>query len=189
VPRLRIALRDAAEAEVQVKTIDPPKDRLLPGEVAHFTSRFEHPSDAATGVVVTFSGILPLSGALPLGSGPQRAATSPSVQETKSPSTELALVKWSAARQKCQFSECYRIAYTLRNNYDKSIKLIDASIDFADLLGAHIFGIKLLEDVRIEPHSDASYSGNWDINQFRSGEYVASRSAARLQSIWRRLPQ
>jgi hypothetical protein len=113
-------------------------------------------------------------------------AAPPSVQETQRPSSELALVKWSAARQKCQFSECYRIAYTLRDNYDKSIKLIDASIDFADLLGAHIFGIKLLEDVRIEPHSDSSYSGNWEINQFRAresrlGEIPPSDVQARLR--------
>jgi hypothetical protein len=54
VPQLRIALRDAAEAEIQVKTINPRTDWLLPGESAHFTSRFERASDAATGVVVAF---------------------------------------------------------------------------------------------------------------------------------------
>ena len=79
MPRLRAALRGAAEAEIEVRTIDAPKDRLLPGEVAHF----EHPSDEATGVVVTFSGNLPLSGTLPLGSGPQRSAASPSVQDPR----------------------------------------------------------------------------------------------------------
>jgi hypothetical protein len=55
VPRLRVALRDNTEKEVQFKIIDPPKARLAPGEVAHFKTAFEHPEDAATGVVVTFA--------------------------------------------------------------------------------------------------------------------------------------
>jgi predicted Zn finger-like uncharacterized protein len=55
VPRLRVALRDVTEKEVQFKIIDPPKPRLAPGAVAHFTTPFEHPDSAATGVVVTFA--------------------------------------------------------------------------------------------------------------------------------------
>jgi hypothetical protein len=54
VPPLRVALHDAAEKEVQFKIIDPPKPRLSPGGVAHFTTPFAHPDEAATGVVVTF---------------------------------------------------------------------------------------------------------------------------------------
>jgi predicted Zn finger-like uncharacterized protein len=55
VPRLRVALHDAAEKEVQFKIIDPPRTQLPPGAVAHFKTPFEHPDDAATGVVVTFT--------------------------------------------------------------------------------------------------------------------------------------
>jgi predicted Zn finger-like uncharacterized protein len=55
LPRLRVALRDATEKEVQFKIIDPPKPRLPPGAVAHFKTPFDHPDDAATGVVVTFA--------------------------------------------------------------------------------------------------------------------------------------
>jgi predicted Zn finger-like uncharacterized protein len=55
VPPLRVALRDAAEKEVQFKIIDPPKARLPPGAVIHFKTPFEHPEDTATGVVVTFA--------------------------------------------------------------------------------------------------------------------------------------
>jgi predicted Zn finger-like uncharacterized protein len=55
LPRLRVALRDAAEKELQFKLIDPPKPRLPPGAVAHFKTPFDHPDDAATGVVVTFA--------------------------------------------------------------------------------------------------------------------------------------
>lgn len=55
LPRLRVALRDAAEKEVQFKIIDPPQPRLAPGAVAHFKTPFDHPDDAAKGVVVTFA--------------------------------------------------------------------------------------------------------------------------------------
>jgi hypothetical protein len=106
----------------------------------------------------------------PIGSSAQGSTTSPPVRGTEAPSTELLLVRWSAIRQKCEYTECYRIAYTLRNDFSKPIKLIDASIDFSDLLGEAIFGIKLKEDVRIEPGSEVSSTGNYGINQFRTSE-------------------
>ena len=37
------------------EVVDPPKPRLPPGAVAHFKTPFEHPDEAATGVVVTFA--------------------------------------------------------------------------------------------------------------------------------------
>lgn len=55
VPRLRVALRDAAEKEIQFQVADPPKARLQPGEVEHFSVPIAHPFDTATGVVVTFA--------------------------------------------------------------------------------------------------------------------------------------
>ena len=55
LPRLRVALQDAADKEVQFKIIPPPKIRLEPGEIAHFKTPFEHPADAAKNVVVTFA--------------------------------------------------------------------------------------------------------------------------------------
>ncbi len=55
VPRLRVALQDAAKQEVQFKVVDPPKARLQPGEIVHFTTPFARPADHATGVVVTFA--------------------------------------------------------------------------------------------------------------------------------------
>jgi predicted Zn finger-like uncharacterized protein len=55
VPQLRLSLRDAAQKEVQFKIIIPPKEKLLPGEVAHFKAPFEKPSGAATDVEVTFA--------------------------------------------------------------------------------------------------------------------------------------
>jgi predicted Zn finger-like uncharacterized protein len=55
VPRLRVTLRDHNETTVVSKVIDPPEARLAPGATAHFTTKFEHPSIAATGVAVTFA--------------------------------------------------------------------------------------------------------------------------------------
>jgi predicted Zn finger-like uncharacterized protein len=55
LPRLRVALHDAVDQEVRFKIIDPPQPRLASGAVAHFKTTFEHPEDAATGVVVTFA--------------------------------------------------------------------------------------------------------------------------------------
>ena len=55
VPRLKVALRDAAAKEVTSKIIAPPKPQLLPGEVEHFKTPFTNPPDQATGVVVTFA--------------------------------------------------------------------------------------------------------------------------------------
>jgi len=55
VPHLRVALRDANKHELIFKIIDPPRDRLLPGETSHFVVGFLPAPDAAIGVVVTFS--------------------------------------------------------------------------------------------------------------------------------------
>ena len=55
LPRLRVALRDPAEKETQFKIVDPPTVRLAPGETAHFKTSFDHPDEAATGVLVTFA--------------------------------------------------------------------------------------------------------------------------------------
>lgn len=55
VPRLRVALRDADNKELDFKVIDPPVKRLLPGEAARFNTTFEHPSITATGGAVTFA--------------------------------------------------------------------------------------------------------------------------------------
>ncbi|MGC2198718.1 MAG: FxLYD domain-containing protein [Stellaceae bacterium] len=53
IPRLRVALRDAADKEVQYTISDPPEPRLAPGAIARFRTPFDHPNDAATDVLVT----------------------------------------------------------------------------------------------------------------------------------------
>ena len=53
VPRLRVALRDPNEKEIQFKIIDPPTARLGPGESAHFKTSFDD-ADATATVKVSF---------------------------------------------------------------------------------------------------------------------------------------
>jgi predicted Zn finger-like uncharacterized protein len=53
VPRLRVALCNASDEEVQAKIIVPPKGRLKPGEVEHFRTVFERPNQTATEVAVS----------------------------------------------------------------------------------------------------------------------------------------
>jgi predicted Zn finger-like uncharacterized protein len=55
VPHLRVALRDGSQYELIFKIVDPPRDRLLPGETSHFVVGFLPAPDAAIGVVVTFA--------------------------------------------------------------------------------------------------------------------------------------
>jgi predicted Zn finger-like uncharacterized protein len=55
VPHLRVALRDAGLHELVFKIVDPPRERLLPGETSHFVVGFLPAPDAAIGVVVTFT--------------------------------------------------------------------------------------------------------------------------------------
>ena len=55
VPRLRVALRDGSQKELVFKIIEPPRERLLPGETSHFVVAFLPAPDGAVGVVVTFS--------------------------------------------------------------------------------------------------------------------------------------
>ena len=54
VPHLRVALRDGSQKELIFKTVDPPRERLLPGETSHFVVGFLPAPDAAAGVLVTF---------------------------------------------------------------------------------------------------------------------------------------
>jgi hypothetical protein len=54
VPRLRVALHDTAEREVQFMIVDPPVSLLAPGEIAHFKTQIQHPDETASAFVVSF---------------------------------------------------------------------------------------------------------------------------------------
>jgi hypothetical protein len=55
IPRLRVALRDGNNAEVDSQVIDPPRNSLAPGATTAFSTVFKNPNSAATGVAVTFA--------------------------------------------------------------------------------------------------------------------------------------
>lgn len=56
VPKLRIALRDASNKELQNWTLDVTDQPLAPGATIPFHSTIQQPPDAATGVIVSFAG-------------------------------------------------------------------------------------------------------------------------------------
>jgi hypothetical protein len=53
------------------------------------------------------------------------------------------------------------ITYTLKNETDKDIKLIDASLVFSDRLGMEILAIKTLRDVLYPAGASVEQTGNW----------------------------
>ncbi len=55
VPRLRLTLLDRNKIDLDSKVINPPVGQLQPGATAHFNAIFEHPTNTAVRVDVTFA--------------------------------------------------------------------------------------------------------------------------------------
>jgi len=92
------------------------------------------------------------------------AASSPPAVETKSP---LQLISWDAHLNRGEYSNYnYKITLTLKNDSDKDIKLIDATVQFADLLGSRIYGIKVSPDHLIPAGKTITDSSEYSVNQF-----------------------
>jgi hypothetical protein len=99
------------------------------------------------------------------------AVSVPGQAEQSGNQSLLKLASWSATFKGCGYgSHCYGVAYTLLNGYDKPIKLIDASINFYDLIGERIYGIALTKDVKLAPRKEAIFHGDFSINQFMPAE-------------------
>jgi hypothetical protein len=94
---------------------------------------------------------------------PRNAASPTPASATKSP---LELVEWDAhlVRGEDSYSR-YKISLTLKNNSDKDIKFIDATVQFADLLGSHIYDIKINPDHLIPPGQSITDTNEYPINQ------------------------
>ena len=88
------------------------------------------------------------------------------VNPAETDSSLLALSKWSYNLEKGDFGSNYNIKYHLKNNYKKNIKLLDASINFNDLLGEHLYGIKVDPDLKIKSGTIKIEGGLYRINQF-----------------------
>jgi hypothetical protein len=103
-----------------------------------------------------------LEKASPLSSPLNAVSPMPAVA-TKSP---LELVAWEAHLVRGEDSyDKYDISLTLKNNSDKDIKFIDATVQFADLLGSHIYDIKVNRDHLIPAGQSITDTGQYPINQ------------------------
>ncbi len=79
--------------------------------------------------------------------------------QTKSP---LELVSWSG-----EYSQhFYTITLNLKNNADKDIKLIDASVYFYDLQENQVFGIKVNPERSIPAGQVIAEKGDYRVNEF-----------------------
>ena len=93
---------------------------------------------------------------------PQTNETKP-IQATVSP---LVLDDWSFQYKEDDVEKYYTISLTLHNTGTKPKKLVDASVEFSDLLDAHIYGIKVSPDLTIGPGETYMDSGSYHINTF-----------------------
>src|SRR5213592_4360171 len=95
-------------------------------------------------------------------SSPLNAASPTPALATKSP---LELVAWDARLVRGEDSyDKYEISLTLKNNSDKDIKFIDARVQFADLLGSHIY-MTFNPDHLIPAGQSITDTGQYPINQ------------------------
>jgi len=78
----------------------------------------------------------------------------------------LNLSEWTYVYTEEKSGGYYRINYTLTNTYKKDIKLIDGSIQFKDLLGERLYGIKITPDLKIASGESLKDGGSYRINKF-----------------------
>ena len=103
-----------------------------------------------------------LEKASPLSSPLKRASPTPA-SASKSP---LELLAWDAHLVRGEDSyDRYEISLTIRNNSDKDIKFMDATVQFADLLGSHIYDIKINPDHLVPAGQNVTDIGRYPINQ------------------------
>jgi hypothetical protein len=62
------------------------------------------------------------------------------------------------------------ITYTLKNETDKAIKLVDAFIILSDRLGQEILTVRLLRDVLYPPGVPSPQTGKWSVNSWKAEE-------------------
>jgi hypothetical protein len=97
-------------------------------------------------------------------SSPLNAASPTPASASKSP---LELLAWDAHLVRGEDSyDRYEISLTIKNNSDKDIKFVDAPVQFADLLGSHIYDIKINPDHLVPAGQSVTDIGRYPINQF-----------------------
>lgn len=88
----------------------------------------------------------------------------------KKETSALELFEWNYIYEKDRSNQYYEIKYSLTNSYNKGIKLIDASIQFKDLLGGRLFGIKVTPDLKLGTGETIEGGGSYRINRFINEE-------------------
>jgi len=88
----------------------------------------------------------------------------PSASAAAPADTRLSLTKWNATFHPAEyrFEEYWHLTYSVKNGYEKAIKLIDGALEFSDLLGTKIYGVRLSPDIRIEPGQEQTSAANYD---------------------------
>lgn len=84
---------------------------------------------------------------------------------------QISLESWDYKYKKGSLDEFYKINYSLKNEYDKTIKSIDGALYFQDLLGNLLYGIALTKDVSIPSMDISTFSDNYLIDQFNKEHY------------------
>src|SRR5262245_11621862 len=108
-----------------------------------------------------------LEKAAPL-SSPLNAASTKPAGATKSP---LELVAWDAHLVRGEDSyDRYEISLTIKNNSDKDIKFMDATVQFADLRGSRMYDIKINPDHLVPAGQSVTDIGRYPINQLMPEE-------------------
>lgn len=106
------------------------------------------------------------------------SAESSEASATPQGTSPLELVSWQYQFKAGQYEILneHHFTYILRNHSEKSIKLVEGGITFADLLGEKLIAIRLIPDIKCAPGGTASSSGAW-----QSG--MSEASASRLRTL------
>jgi hypothetical protein len=79
----------------------------------------------------------------------------------------IELVDWNFSFEVGQYNQShYKITYTLKNRADKAIKLNQSAIEFRDLLGEKVYGIRVSQDLKMPPGKEITDTGYYDANPF-----------------------
>jgi hypothetical protein len=98
------------------------------------------------------------------------ASSSPTPTPQKDAPLELTGWTYSFHNGKYEFDNRHLFSYSLKNPTQRSIKLVDGSLVFSDLLGEKIMGLQLNRDVIYPAGEVTATSGAWNVNTFQPAE-------------------
>jgi hypothetical protein len=101
-----------------------------------------------------------------------QANATPQPTPTAQADAPLELIRWSYQfkRGQYEYENRHLFTYILKNRTDKTIKLVEGSILFTDLLGEKLISIRLFQDLKYPGDEANPMSGEWNVNQFEPGE-------------------